>query len=46
MLKDTYSAPEVELLSIRLEQNYLASSDKFNKDENTETFIEDDVVDL
>lgn len=46
MLKHTYSAPEAELLSIRLEQNYLASSDKFNKDENTETFIEDDVVDL
>ena len=46
MLKHTYSAPEAELLSIRLEQNYLASSDKFNKDENTELFVDDKPVEI
>ena len=46
MLKHIYSAPEAELLRIRLEQNYLASPVEYNKDENTETFIDDDLVDL
>jgi len=46
MLKNTYSAPEAELLEIRFEENYLASLDRFSKEENTETFIEDEEVDL
>ena len=46
MLKNTYSAPETELLEIRFEENYLASLDRFSKEENTETFIEDEEVDI
>lgn len=42
MDKNIYSAPEAELLEIRFEENYLASQEKFSKDENTETFIEDE----
>ena len=46
MFKNTYSTPDAELLEIRFEQNYLASLDRFSKEENTETFIEDEEVDL
>ncbi len=42
MLKNTYSTPEAELLEIRFERNILS----FDKEENTETFIEDEEVDI
>lgn len=46
MLKHTYSTPEAELLEIRFEENYLATSDNFSQEESTEKFIEDDEVNL
>ena len=46
MLKHTYSTPEAELLEIRFEENYLATSDIFSQEESTEKFIEDDEVNL
>ena len=45
MVKKTiYSAPEAELLVVRFEENFLQS--QFDKDNNTETIIEDDDEDL
>ena len=41
--KQFYSAPEAELLEVRFEENFLLS---FDKDNNTETIIEDDDEDL
>ena len=46
MLKNTYSSPEAELLEIRFEENYLASLDNFNKEENIELFVDDGEVDI
>lgn len=46
MLKNMYSAPEAELLEIRIEENYLASPNTFTRDVNNETFIEDEEVEL
>ena len=42
--KTTYSAPEAELIIVKFEDNFLQS--RFDKDNNTETIIEDDDEDI
>ena len=41
--KTTYSAPEAEFLEVRFEENFLTT---FDKENNTETLIEDEELDL
>ncbi len=46
MLKHTYSTPEAELLEVRFEESYLASSGTVSKEESTEPFVDDGEVDI
>ena len=42
--KNIYLAPETELLTVRFDRNFMES--RFHRDENTETFIQDDEEEL
>lgn len=46
MHRRTYTAPEAELLEVRFEESYLASSGTISKEESTELFVDDGEVDI
>ena len=46
MHKRTYTAPGAELLEVKFEESFLASSDRINKEENTELFVDDKPVEI
>ena len=41
--KNTYSAPEAEFFEVRFDENYLTS---FDEENNTETIVEDEELDI